>query len=140
MSLVGQGSEYSGTTYTYGIGVTEGTSYQFKVRAANKWGFGNFSGAVTILAAGVPELVTSVTTAIDPTTGGVKISWTEPEDNYDAITAYTVEVKDSGSVWQEDLTNCDGSQPLIQAQLYCIIPMSVFSGTWGLSYDDLIEV
>jgi len=120
--------------------VTEGTSYQFKVRAANKWGFGNFSNVVSILAAGVPEQVTSVSTAIDPTTGGVKISWTEPDDNYDSITSYTVEVKDSGGVWQDDLTNCDGSQPLILAQLYCIIPMSVFSGTWGLSYDGLIEV
>jgi hypothetical protein len=43
---------YTSTSYTISSGVIAGTSYKFKVRAYNKWGYGSFSTPdLTILAA-----------------------------------------------------------------------------------------
>jgi hypothetical protein len=40
------------------------------------------------------------TTSIDPTTGGVMISWTTPSSNGDSITAYKIEILDTtGTIW-----------------------------------------
>jgi hypothetical protein len=73
VSLVGYASDYTGTTYTVGVGITKGNTYKFKVRAENKWGFGAFSSSVSVLAAKAPSQISYVTTSIDSSTGGVKI-------------------------------------------------------------------
>jgi hypothetical protein len=47
-----------------------------------------------------------VITSIDSSTGGVKISWSSPVSNGEAVTAYKVEI---GSGFNTELVNCDGS-------------------------------
>ena len=52
----------------------------------------------------------SVTTTIDLTTGGIKITWTAPNSNSDPITRYIIEIGDkTATTWTETLTNCNGS-------------------------------
>jgi hypothetical protein len=67
----------------------------------------------------------AVTTSYDSVTGGVKISWTAPNSNYDSITSYKIEILDStDTVWNTETTYCDGSNSIILSNLYCITPMS----------------
>lgn len=81
-------------------------------------------------------------TSYDSTTGGVKISWTSPSSNYDTITAYNIEILDkANSAWSTETANCDGSNSIILANLYCIIPMTtLYASPFNLEYNDLVEV
>jgi hypothetical protein len=56
-TVVGEYSQYTGTSYIIGIGITAGTSYKFKLRAQNKWGWGSFSDVTTIVASGSPSQI-----------------------------------------------------------------------------------
>jgi hypothetical protein len=68
-----------------------------------------------------------VTTSIDIISGGVVILWSAPNSNYDTITAYNVEIlNDLGTIWSNEVTNCNGANSIILANLQCVIPMSVF--------------
>lgn len=69
--LIGESSVYTGTSYTRITGIVTGTEYSVKVAAKNRWGVGEFSDAIMILAASEPEKISSVVTTIDPATGGV---------------------------------------------------------------------
>lgn len=126
-SLVGEATDFTALTYTK-TGVTSGDSYQFKVRAKNIWGWGAYSSALTIVAAHAPDTMSTVTTAIDATTGGVTITWAEPASNGGAITAYTIKIVDeAGSTWSTETTDCDGSNAAIVSAKSCTIPMSTFA-------------
>jgi len=50
--------------------VAAGAAYYFKIKAKNKWGWGDFSTPAAILAATVPDTMGSVITSIDAATGG----------------------------------------------------------------------
>lgn len=119
-----------------------GTNYQFRVRAKNYWGWGSYSATVTIKASTVPDQMAAAVTSIDSTTGGVKIEWTAPNSNSDAITAYKIEILDTtDTTWTEDTTNCDGTNTLIKSNLECIIPMSVIiASPYSYTYGELVKV
>jgi hypothetical protein len=68
--------------------LTSGTTYEFKVEARNEYGYSVFSTSLSLLAAYIPEVPTSVTTEIDGSQ--VKVLWTLPSDNGSPITAYKV--------------------------------------------------
>lgn len=51
-------------THTQTSGVVSGTPYQFRYRAANKLGWGEFSDTVTVYAAEVPAKPTEISTSI----------------------------------------------------------------------------
>jgi len=59
--------------------------------------------------------MTTVTTSIDSSTGGVKIVWTAPHDGSSTIDAYLIEIADSTSTtWTADTTNCNAaSSPIM---------------------------
>lgn len=139
--LVGLSPSSTATTYTL-TGITAGTTYQFKVRASNIFGWGDYSSTHSILAAVAPSQMVAVTTSIDATTGGVMISWTAPHDGSDSITSYKIEIADTaGTTWTEDLTDCDGSDGTILTNMYCIIPMSTLTaGPYSYAFDELVEV
>jgi len=83
-------TDYTGLTHTQTSSVDEGDSYQFKVRAKNIWGWSAFSPVLTVVAAHKPDTMVTVTTAIVSSTGAVRITWTAPEENGDAITGYNI--------------------------------------------------
>jgi len=86
--------------------------------------------------------MTTVTTSIDSTTGGVKISWTAPNSNSYPITSYLIEIADSlTATWTADTTNCDGSSSTVMGNMYCIIPMSTLtSAPYGYLFNQLVVV
>jgi hypothetical protein len=72
--------------------------------------------------------MTTVTTSIDATTGGVLISWTAPSSNAQPITSYLIEIADSlHASWYADTTLCDGSSSTVMSTLSCVIPMNTLT-------------
>lgn len=141
VSLAGSASYYTGTSYTIALGITSGTTYQFKVRAYNKWGWGEFSPVVSILAASVPSQMATVTTSLDSSTGGVQISWTNPSSNGAAVTSYYIEIQDNSGVWRTETTDCDGNNNAIFFARACTIPMSTLtSAPFSLTLGALVQV
>mmetsp|Transcript_29136 Transcript_29136/g.28196 ORF Transcript_29136/g.28196 Transcript_29136/m.28196 type:complete len:163 (-) Transcript_29136:195-683(-) len=110
--VVGFSSDYTSTSYVINTGITAGDPYQFKIRAKNIYGEGDYSNIVTLDAVGVPDKMSILTTANDGT--DIKISWSAPYDNEDAISAYKIFVLASDGSYQEDATNCDGSDLTIK--------------------------
>ena len=56
--------------------IVAGQSYNFRIRARNKWGWGEYSTPILqVLAAFVPYRVEIPVTSIDAISGGVKITW-----------------------------------------------------------------
>jgi hypothetical protein len=124
--LIGSNIDSTALTFTVSSSIIGGTTYQFRVRAKNYWGWGSYSSTVSIKAAKAPAQMSSAVTSIDTATGGVKILWTAPNTNSDTITAYKIEMLDhTGTTWSQDLVHCDGTNSVIKSNLYCIVPMSV---------------
>ena len=141
IELVGETSQFTATTYTITTGITTGSTYQFKIKAVNKWGTGSFSPTnLSVLAASVPLQMTSPVTSIQASDGGVKIDFIKPDERGSPITAYKIEVKDSLGSFKQDLVNCDGSLSSIVTSLSCVIPMSSLRGlTFNLAFSALVE-
>ena len=79
------------------------------------WGWGSFSPSVIIRASSVPAQMAAPTTTIDPVTGGVLISWSQPANNGNIITGYKIEILDTtGTIWSTT-TSCDGTLSTIIA-------------------------
>ena len=142
VNLIGFNNENLALTYTVTSYVTPGDEYRLKVRAKNYWGWSEFSEVLIIKAATWPTNMVAVTTSVDATTGGIKVSWTKPYDNEQTITAYHLQFADAtGSSWIDELTYCDGSKATIVSSRSCIIPMSVFrAAPFNYVFRDLVKV
>ena len=82
------------TNYTVN-GLTNGTTYQFRVSGIISSGAGAASTAVTVLPYGAPTAPTGVTVTAGDSL--LDISWTAPgSNNGNAITGYTVEISSDG--------------------------------------------
>lgn len=132
---------YSGTTFTLTDGVVAGATYAFKVMAKNKWGWGAFSDAATILAATTPSVASTATTSIDPATGGVVLTWSAPASTGGiALTSYLVEVQGADSSWNTDPA-CPSSDSGLVGSPTCTIPMaSLVASPHLLAFDALVAV
>ena len=75
----------------------------------------------------------------------MRIDWTLPTSNGEAITAYLIKIQAAdGLTYIEDLTNCNGADPTIRDQRYCEIPMSVlraspYSLTYGMTVKAIVQ-
>ena len=113
-TLVGYPSDSLLTEYMVsGDAIVTGTgeAYQFRVRAKNALGWGNWSPIGVVAASAAPGQMSPVATEIDPNDAvRVLISWTAPATNYDAILEYEVLVRESdGVTFTEETTACDGA-------------------------------
>jgi hypothetical protein len=106
-------------------GVTAGLTYQFKVSARNAVGSSPQSSAFSIVAANVPSQPAAPTTALEGGQTNVIVSWTLPFNGGSSITAYKVYVQAADLTWQQDNTNCNGSNGAIASARQCTIPVSV---------------
>lgn len=146
VDLVGPSPASTATAFTVSTGVVSGTSYMFKVRAANVYGWGEFSSTVTVKAAAEPGQVISVSTTIDESTGYLKISWLPPSSNGDPIDEYKIEI--SNLLLTETITEdryCDGTSTTILQNLYCLVPMDALTSTtdpyaYGYTVNTLVKV
>ena len=138
--LVGVQPAYLSTSYLVTTGVVQGQSYEFRIRAKNIYGWGEFSDQITIRASTYPQQITSITTSIDSSTGGLRIDWVAPFANGESIDSYKVEIATTAAktAWARDLVNCPGTDPTITS---CLIPMlSLQSGDFSYSVNDIVYV
>ena len=68
------------------VGLVLGSDYQFKVRAQNVYGFGEFSDIVTIRASTIPNTMNIVES--NTVLQAVVIAWEEPGNGGDDLLAY----------------------------------------------------
>ncbi len=76
----------------------------------------------------------TLVTSIDPTTGGVLISWSQPDDNSQPIINFNILIGSSdGVTFFEDETDCSGVDPQITK---CLVQMSTLTAApFNLQFD-----
>jgi hypothetical protein len=119
-------------------GLIAGTTYVFQYYATNIYGDGVASDPVSILASTKADQLAAVVTSYDG--ANVKILWSITGLNHrgSTITQFKILLEKKDATMEENLTYCDGTNTTIINNKYCLIPMSVFSGTYNLVLDDLI--
>jgi hypothetical protein len=125
----------TGLSYT-ATGLITGQEYKFIVRARNAEGYGDYSEEDVILAGMIPDPPLLPITDFLPTPDRVSITWNAPYDRGAPILGYKILIQKADGVYDEELTNCDGSDPTIIAALSCDIPASALLATphelpWG---------
>jgi hypothetical protein len=73
------------------LGLSQGSSYQFKVETRNAYGFSVYSNTVTIIAGQVPAQPSAPVTTWSP--DDVIITWTSPDNGGSSITGYTLSIR-----------------------------------------------
>lgn len=127
----------SAGSYTYShtqvAGITAGGAYQFKYRAANQHGVGEFSSIATIYASAAPDQLASATTANSGAT--VVVTWpVTTSDRGATVTAYRVKFKGTDNLYHE-LAACspaDGGSTADQAAFtnrQCDLGMALFTAS-----------
>jgi hypothetical protein len=141
-TLLGNPSDSLLTEYLVaGDTIIGGTDYQFRVRAKNALGWGDWSSIGTVAASAAPSEMAAVTTQIDPADAlAVEISWTAPTNNYDALTEYEVLILQSdGVTYAEEPATCDGTGNTdMLNDRECSIPLQTLRTDFGLVYGDLV--
>ena len=99
-------------------GLTNGSTYSFKVSGVNKHGEGTASTPVSILVALIPGQMTAVTTTEQKNVAEskvyVKITWTLPETNGSPIDAYRVKFFSKLTSSYSELSSlCNGANPAV---------------------------
>jgi hypothetical protein len=120
-------------------GLNPGSQYQFKVRARNIYGYGEFSDTIILIPKAVPDMMASPTTSLDYPT--VTIAWTTPFNNGNTINAYQIVIfshVENDFIERTDL--CDGADVTTFSLRECEIDMSYFFTDLGYSHTDLILV
>ena len=138
--LTGFSMFYLGTSFIVTSGLLPGYTYQFRVRAENAYGFGSFSTPSSIRTSDRSQQMQTVITSVSGQVN-VRITWLQPYDNSEIITAYKILIQQSNRVFSEQLASCDGSQSTIMTQLYCDIPMATLSSApYSLIQNALVVV
>ena len=98
--------------------VFAGTTYKVRVRAHNVNGWGDFSPILIIKSTGIPGIPQPPTTFIQNL--NVRISWTDPSNNFEAITSYQVLISLSDyQTMREIPLYCDGSNAVVVVLRSC---------------------
>jgi hypothetical protein len=107
----------------------------FIARAVNKWGPATlWSEPTTILAATVPEIVATITSQIDPTTGGILIQWQPPHHRGSPLTQYKLQIESKAGVFNL-IGECTG------LSLSCLLEMSqMWAAPLELEFDNFIKL
>lgn len=125
------------TSYTV-TGLTQGTSYKFKVDARNEKGYSASSAVVTILAAQIPDVPSAPTTSFNNANGQVTISWTAPDNGGSVITSYSITIAKFDNSSYIETASCDGTLSTVVSSLSCTLASNVINGSpylvdWGSS-------
>ena len=139
LPLSGFSSDSLDTDIIVQSGITEGEVYRFRVRARNIYGWGPPSDVLPVAAAGIPEQMEPPVTEIDPNNGlNILVTWVEPYDNSDAISAYNIIFRASDGTYH-NTAECVSEVP--DLGLSCSVPIATFLGSpFNLAYNDLVQV
>ena len=132
--LGGNSPESLDTSYTV-TGLTNGESYQVRYRAKNAHGFGEYSDSASIIAAEVPQKITSAPT-LAYSNELVVVVWTKPLDGGSTITGYFAEFVTSSGDYIT-LTDCNVTG---EDTLTCSPSMNDIVASTSLSEGSSIQV
>jgi hypothetical protein len=137
--ISGFSSDSTATSLVVQSGITEGSVYHFRLTARNIYGWGPASEVLEIAAAGIPEQMQAPETQIDPDDGlNILVSWVEPHDNSDPISAYSLVFRASDGNYYS-VSECVSEEPSLT--LSCSVPMAIFlEEPFNLQYNDLVQV
>lgn len=141
IDVIGLSPDSIATNVIVSSNIESGTTYGFRVRARNIFGWGPYSAVTYIKAAREPDVPAAPTTSIDSETGGVEIAWIAPDERGDTITSYLIEIANkAGDSWTTH-ASCDGSLPSVIEALRCVVPMSALTQEpFNYVFDDLVVV
>ena len=114
--LIGHDTIYDSEQYTFTEDVIGGIEYKFRVRARNKWGYGEWSELLSTIAANSPSQMDMVMTEVSGT--NIKVTWLEPDPGSSPITEYeimfryddtTSDIDSNGGNWASYDATCLGS-------------------------------
>lgn len=132
-------------TFTYQStqtsGFTVGTTYLFKYRAKNQYGYGDYSPELSVMAGAVPDQLSAVTTSL--TAGGLlQIDWNPTSNDHSlSVTEYLVAIKDDDSATYTAHADCDGTSGTVVSNTLCTVTMSdMGSAPYNYEAGDLIIV
>ena len=117
------------------LGLTPGTTYEFKLQARTSYGLSEETNAISILAGEVPEQPLTPTTTLS--SSDIRIDWSAPDARGSVIIGYRVLIETSvASTFLREMTYCDGDDATIISQTSCTIPISQLRSTpfnlpWG---------
>jgi hypothetical protein len=125
------------TSNTIVEGLMPGSGYQFKVRASNIYGYGEFSDVVTLIPDAVPDMMSTPTTSLAYPT--VTITFTEPFNNGNTIIGYEIKIYSyTQASFIVDIAVCDGSLQEVIDSLECDVLMSTLITDYGYQHGQLI--
>ena len=137
--LIGNPIDSLDTAFTVATNVAGGEFYKFRVRASNIYGFGDFSAVAALKASQEPQQVTSASIATTNDLLAAVITWDEPFDNYDDITAYLIELRHSDGVTFSESAECDGQQTDVAQTRQCsVLLTTLIAAPYSLQLDDWI--
>ena len=131
--------------HTQTSGISSGQTYVFRFRAANIYGWSEYSPTASIVAATVPTAPTGVGSNNVGTQ--IVITWDAPSNsggNGISIDQYAITIQGADGVYRQDSTACNGAEPTITASRSCEVPMShllaaPFSLAQGSEVDVLVQ-
>jgi large repetitive protein len=119
------------------VGVTEGTTYRFRIRAVNIYGPGPASAPASIRASDIPSRMDPPSTARVAT--DIVVSWSAPAANGAALAAYEISVySQATSAYVVDATQCDGSDSGVFSARQCIWPIAYLRSTYAYPVGALV--
>jgi hypothetical protein len=119
------------TTYTL-VGLIEGATYRFTVRAANIYGPGPDSPISSVVASDIPDRMDPITTSRVNT--DIITSFLAPADNGATLLEYEIVIlhKTTG-VYSVDISKCDG----VVSSLSCTWPIAYLMSNYAYATGDL---
>jgi hypothetical protein len=142
-TLTGLTQDQTNTYLSVSVVESGETSLFFRIRARNKYGFGEYSSIVAIKASSAPDKVDMPDArwvSISDTEAGIEISWNAPSSNNEPITAYSVEIADNNSTFDES-SECNGSSDAIKSSRTCTVSATELEGpNFLLEFRDPIHI
>lgn len=110
--------------FTYSVhSLVAGLEYQFKVRAENIYGYGDFSELEVVIPDAVPAMMNAITTSMSYPL--VTFMWEEPFYNGREITSYQLEIYSNAVMaYLLDASVCDATTTASMDTLSCDVDMS----------------
>jgi hypothetical protein len=97
------------------IGLLPSTSYTFKVSAVNLQGEGPLSTEIVTSTVNTPNKPDAAVITQDTSTQNIRVTWTAPSDNGDALTGYIIDFTDYLN-GKATFPSCDGTSSPIFTQ------------------------
>lgn len=89
------------------------STYNFRTRCKNKWGWGDWSETLHIQPSTWPSIVDFDVYNVE--NGRVQVTWYEPDWHNTIVSKrYIIEIqhKNDANSWFEDVVNCNGNDPI----------------------------